>query len=90
MGARTAREKDQATAVSLEALDIYGEGFGREVCSPWVNADTDGRGQFSRYFGFLFDGVLATRIPRYHLRVLGLLIEQRPNAVDSREGNIFK
>lgn len=89
MGARTAREKDQAAAVSLEALNIYGEGFGREVCSPWVNADTDGGGQFSRYFGLLFDGVLA-RNPRYHLRVLGLLIEETSNIVDSREGNLFK
>lgn len=44
MSARTAREKDQAAAVSLEALDIYGEGFSGEVCSPSVNADTDGRG----------------------------------------------
>lgn len=75
MGARTAREKDQAAAVSLEALDIYGEGFGREVCSSRVNADANGRGQFSGYFGFLFDGVSATRILRYRLRVLSLLVE---------------
>lgn len=64
MGARTSREKDQAAAVSLKALHIYGEGFGGQVCSPRVNADTDGRGQFSGYFGFLFEGVLATKIPR--------------------------
>lgn len=90
VGARTAREEDQAAAVSLEALDIYGKGFSREVCSPRVNADTDGRGQFSGYFGFLFDGVLATRIPRCHLRVLGLLIEQTSSVVNSRESNLFK
>lgn len=89
MGARTAREEDQAAAVSLEALDIYGESFSREVCSPRVNADTDGRGQFSGYFGFLSDGVLATTIPRYHLRVLGLLIEQTSSIVNNRESNIY-
>lgn len=87
MGARTAGEKDQAAAVSLEALDIYGEGFGREICSPRVNADTNGRGEFSGYFGFLFDEVSATRIPRHHLRLLGLLMEQAPSVVNSREGN---
>lgn len=57
MRAGTAREEDQTAAVSLEALNINGEGFGGEVCSSRVNADTDGRGQFSGYFSFLFSSI---------------------------------
>ena len=35
-------EKDEAGAVSLEALDVQGEGFDGEVLAAGVNGDTDG------------------------------------------------
>lgn len=35
-------EKDEASTVSLEALDVQGEGFDGEVLAAGVNGDTDG------------------------------------------------
>lgn len=50
---RAAGEEDQTLAVGLQAGDVGGEGFNREVGTAGVNADADGGGEFAGDAGFL-------------------------------------
>jgi hypothetical protein len=49
-----AREKNQPCFVSLEALDICGQGFGREVLAAGIYWDTDRGSKLSRDTSFLW------------------------------------
>lgn len=54
MLSRNAREQDEAGAVSLEALDVGGEGLDGEVLSAMVDGDADGGSQFAGNSSLLF------------------------------------
>jgi len=47
------REEDQSCFVGLEALNVCGEGFGREVLAAGIDRDTDRGSKFSRDTSFL-------------------------------------
>jgi hypothetical protein len=51
--ARAAREEDKTLAVGLEARDVKGERFLRQVLATGVEGDADGGGEFAGDAGFL-------------------------------------
>jgi hypothetical protein len=58
-----AREEDQSCFVSLEALNVRGEGFSREVLAAGIDGDTNRRSKLSRDTSFLWRRVLASEWP---------------------------